>query len=81
MKMVLCVCPIGSATGAWWSKEEKSARTHWNGFLPTSWERPMSEGRDRVAGDEGASLQAQVQEAFQDSICLCSRLGLPRDWI
>jgi len=26
-----------------WSKEENSARTHWNGFLVTDWERPTPE--------------------------------------
>ena len=77
VKRVLCLCPVGSATMAWWSKEENSARTHWNGFL-------VKTGRDPRQKMGLCSRRcthrspAQVQEA---SICLGGSAGLPRNGI
>ena len=60
-----------------WSKEENSARTHWNGFLVTDWERPTPED-GTVRQEMHAQVSAQVQEA---SICLGGSAGLLRNWI
>ena len=63
VKRVPCLCPIGSATMAGWSKEENSARTHWNGFLVTDWERPTPED-----GAVQQEISAQVSGTGTESI-------------